>query len=455
MSPRDAPALASAHRMSRRRALQTLAGAAAVCWPACRARPPAAPPLTTAQAAEGYVRLALSLARHQPSLVDTWLGPAAWGDVPREPVALVAGRLAALRHALATAAPAADALDDARRRYLHGQLQALTLAADRLAGVSRTFADEAQQAFGVRPPARDAAAADRLRQELSERLPGRGSLPERHAAFRAAHAVPPTRVEATFTAAIDWCRVAARPHLSLPAGEAMTISAADERGWAAFSRPHDDRRSDIWVARGGGSNVAHLLQLAAHEGTPGHHAQHVLATAALVNARGWTERALTPAFGPHRLIAEGAAEAGAELLLPTATRERVCADVLLPAAGQRPALAPQLVAVERLVAALDGEVADIAAEYLDTPLGSEAAAALLRDRALVLDPHGMLAFIERQRSRVLAYPLGRRLVGDALAAIPAPDRWRRFAAITTVLDVDPPPAALDLRRGEPAAADRE
>ena len=172
----------------------------------------------------------------------------------------------------------------------------------------------------------------------------------------------------------------------------------------------------MWVARGGGSDAAHLLQLAAHEGTPGHHAQHVLATAQLVEARGWTERALTPAFGPHRLLAEGAAEAGAELLLPLEVRERVCAEVMMPAAGLPPALAPQLVRVERLVAALDLEVAQVAAAYLDTSLSMEAATVRLRDEALVLDPPGMLAFIEKQRSRVLAYPLGRRLVLDAVRA---------------------------------------
>ena len=206
------------------------------------------------------------------------------------------------------------------------RFQALSLAAARLAGESATFADEAEQGFGVRAPARDAAAMDRLRQELSERLPGRGTLAERHADFRRRHAVPPVRVDAAFRSAVAWCRQAAAARLPLPAGEQITVRAADEQGWAGFSRPHDARTSDVWVARGGGSDAAHLLQLAAHEGTPGHHAQHVLATAQLVEARGWTERALTPAFGPHRLLAEGAAEAGAELLLPLEVRERVCAE---------------------------------------------------------------------------------------------------------------------------------
>jgi hypothetical protein len=417
--------------------------AAGAPWllPGCRgvSQPP---PITTAAAGEGYVRLALSLARHQPSLVDMWLGPAAWGDGTREPVATIQARLVELRSAMGRMAPAADDAERARRRYLAGQVQALGVATGRLTGASASFDDEAAEALRTRPAPRDAAALDRTRQELSERLPGRGSLAERHAAFRRRHAVPAARVEAVFSAALAWCREATAALLPLPEGEHIALIASDERGWAAFSRPHDPRTSDVWVSRHGGSDVAHLLQLAAHEGTPGHHAQHVLATAQLVEARGWSERALSPAFGPHRLLAEGAAEAGAELLLPDEVRRRICAERLLPAAGQPSSTAAQVVTIERLVAALDLEVVHIAADYLDSPLGAEAASTRLRDEALVLDPDGMLAFIERQRSRVLAYPVGRRLVAAALETTPAAERWKRFAAITTLLDLEAPVDAV-------------
>jgi hypothetical protein len=353
-------------------------------------------------------------------------------------VALLLARIVSARDALAATAVPKDELEQARRRYLTAQLRALTVAAGRLAGDSAPFTDEASEALGARPPAHNGAAMDRLRQQLSELLPGPGSLAERHAAFRQRHAVPAARVEAVFAEAVAWCRTAAGARLPLPAGERITVRAADERGWAAFSRPHDARTSDLWVARGGGADAAHLLQLAAHEGTPGHHAQHVLATRHLVERRGWVERALTPAFGPHRLLAEGAADAGADLLLPLEVRERVCEERLMPAAGQSPRVAARLVRVERLAAALDLEVAHVAADYLDTALGSDAAMTRLRDEALVLDPAGMLSFIERQRSRVLAYPLGRRLVSDAVASAPEGERWARFAAINTVLDLDAP-----------------
>jgi hypothetical protein len=163
----------------------------------------------------------------------------------------------------------------------------------------------------------------------------------------------------------------------------------------------------------------------------------VLASATLVDGRGWTERALHPGFGPHRLFAEGAAEAGAALLLPEDVRIRVLAEVLLPAAGQSPALAAPLARVERRAAELDLEVAYIAAEYLDTPLGVEATTTRLRDEALVLDPAGMVGFIEKQRTHLLAYPLGRRLVTAALGDGPEATRWARLATIATTLTLPP------------------
>lgn len=453
--------MVSAHRsdttpgavaIDRRTALRALvAGGIAVSLPACDgvSLSTTDPALTLPALAERYVRLTQALALHQPSLIEAWLGPAPASAGPRRPVAALRAETSVLAADFATlsaASAAADVVntavgagtplaitDHARIQYLAGQARALDAAAARLLGESTTFAAQAERTFGHAPPPRDGAALDALRADLAALLPGRGTLAERHAAFRRAAAVPPERVEAVFAAAVAWCRGAAGPHLPLPAGETLTTRAEDTAGWAAFSRPTGPRTSDLWVARRGGADAAHLLQLAAHEGTPGHHAQHVLASATLVEGRGWTERALHPGFGPHRLVAEGAAEAGADLLLPEDVRIRVLAEVLLPAAGQSPALAGPLARVERRAAALDLEVGHIAAEYLDTSLAVEAATTRLRDEALVLDPAGMVGFIEKQRTYLLAYPLGRRLVTAALGRGDEVTRWSRLGAIATTL----------------------
>lgn len=399
--------------------------------------------------ADRYIALTLELAKHQPSLVEVWLGDEARRKGPRIPAptlrtdaTALAADLARLLSSRAWAMVRAEPADASapvgvsqrtRVDYVAGQIRALDIAAGRLVGESLSFAAEARATLGHAAPARDRAALEVTRRELSERLRGTGPLAERHAAFRRALAVTPDRIEATFRAAVGWCRDASRRHLPLPDGEAVTMRGSDDGGWAAFSRPTGALTSELWIARNGGADVAQILQLAAHESTPGHHAQHALAARDLVEHQQWLERQLHPSFGPHRLIAEGAAEAGADLLLPPDVRERVCAEVLLPSAGQRPSMAPDLVRIERLVAALDLEVAYVAADYLDGTLGSADAASRLREDALLLDPAGMVSFIEKQRSRVLAYPLGRRLVTDALGTGDEATRWRRFARVSTAL----------------------
>ena len=440
---------------SRRRLLTgastALLGGLAASVLGCRAdsRPPAGAPGLDALATR-YVRLTRQLAQHQPSLVEVWLGaPASLG--PRVPVPALRGAITALLADLRQerdAATAAHGADDGagiagrllRARYLVAQVTALDAAAGRLLGESQRFTDEAARVFaGHALPPRDPAAVDAWRRELAERLPGAGSLAERHAAFRRGAAVPAARVETVFRAAVDWCRAASRAVLPLPEGETIAFSEASTGTWAGLSRPTGPRTSELRVSRQGGADAAHLLQLAAHEGVPGHHAQHVLAAAWLVERHGWHERQLLPAFGPHLLMAEGAADAGADLLLPLATRERVAAEVLLPAAGLAASLAPTLVRVERLAAGLDSEVAAIAADYLDTTLSADAATTRLRDDALVLDPPGLLAFIEKQRTKMLAYPLGRRLVLGALAAVPESRRWARLGSVAATCTLEPWP----------------
>lgn len=444
-----------------------VSGAASAVWGCGRtASPaPAAAPARVPLLAQRYVMLALELARHQPSLLEAWPG----GDRPHPSARVPAPSLRATAAALRAEAerdlpPLAEAMDTggpasspprragtgeptnagdarlarARARYLLGQIRALDVAAGRLVGESLRFADEAALAFGHVAPPRDTVALEAVRRELAERLSGSGALAERHAAFRQALAVPRERLERVFESAVTWCLDASRPWMPLPDGATLTTRTADERGWAAFSRPSGPLSSELWIARDGGSDAAQVLQLAAHEGAPGHHAQHVLASARLVEDLGWDERSLIPAFGPHRLLAEGAAEAGAELLLPLDVRERVLAERLLPAAGQRPSLAAALTRIERLVAALDLEVAYVAAEYLDGTMPSAVAADRLRDDALLLDPAGMVSFIEKQRSKVLAYPVGRRLVTAALGDGDAAERWARFAAISTTLTLPAP-----------------
>ena len=401
------------------------------------------PRVSIGDIAERYVRLTLQLAQHQPSLVETWLGPTSWRPGPRRPVPEIRAEIGEVGVAMADLA--AQVAPNERCRYLQQQLEALEVAARRLSGESMRFAEEARAALGT-----DAAEmvtrfdtrthgsedpADTARADLQQRLAGRGPLHERYAAFRARHAIAPARLVPALRAALDICRRRVVPHIPLPESETVQLDTTIGLGLEGRAIYEGHFRSRVLADTSGPLDLARLVWLVAHETYPGHHVQHVLADRDVVPAQ--PERALHPSFGRHLLCAEGAAEAGAALLLDGAVFEEVCRD-LAQVAGTRSGEVPQLVAIHRAVAELDPVIAAIARAYLDGELGSEAAAGQLTARALVIDAQRFLFVIERQRTRLLAYPVGRRLVTAHVFDAPAARRWDRLARLATTMTLPSP-----------------
>ena len=288
---------------------------AAAVGAACRSGPDRRPYQPTLdQFAERYVRLTLRLALHQPSLVEAWRGPDDWIPPLREPVAGI--RLGIIEAHTAIGDLRAEAEDD-RLRYLQGQFAALAIAARRLAGESMGFSAEASASLGLEP--RDLAADEKgmaaAREELESLLPGPGPLHERHAAFRRRVAVPPKRLLATFRAAVAACQARVASHVTLPPGESVEVEDETGSGLEALASYDGGFRTRVALDTSGPIDLAHLVWLAAHETYPGHHVQHVLADRDCIRERGWRERELFAVFGRHHLHAEGAADAGAALLL--------------------------------------------------------------------------------------------------------------------------------------------
>ena len=425
-------------RQSRRSAIATLAGA--VLGVTCRPTVRAPDNLSLDVIAERYVRLTLQLAQHQPSLVESWLGSSAWRPGARRPVVELLAEISRLAAEFDEVNRKVNTLP-ARVQYLRRQVASLLLAARRLSGESMTFRQEARATFGEDaaallpdPEADTARSSDELRARtnLEQRLPGRGPLQRRYVAFRARHAIAPARLDATLQAALGLCRAQTLSHVPLPDNEQVHLEAVAGLGLEGFASYETRFRSHLQINTSGPIDIARVAWLMAHESYPGHHMQHVLADRDLVQEQGWAERALSPGFGWHLLAAEGAAEAGAALLLDGDAFAAVCRE-LAPAAGTPPSAIADLVAVHRAVASLDRVIARVAESYSDHTVNRETAVEQLTEEALVPDATQLLAVIERQRTRVLAYPIGRRLVAAHVVAAPADRRWDRLAQIGRTL----------------------
>ena len=383
--------------------------------------------------AERYVRLTLRLALHQPSLVETWLGQDTWRPGRREPVAKIQDEIVAAHAALLDMKWPPDLSD--RLTYLTGQFDALLTIARRLAGESMRFEDEARLALGVTAHQLKSNTAEiaAARADLDRMLPGRGTIHERYATFRLRHRLPSDRALAVFGQAVDMCRSHVASRIEIPSSESIDL-VAEASGQEARAVYQGNLRTRVTLDPTGSLDLARLVWLAAHETYPGHHVQHVLADRDCVSAKGWYERALHPTFGRHLLFAEGTAEAGAALLLEGDAFEEVCR-VLARAAGVPPQPIGDLVAVHRAVATLDAVIPAIAEQYLDGAIGSEAAVERMKSESLVSNARNMMAVIQRQRTRLLVYPLGRRMVAAELGDGPAGGRWRRLARIATYLSL--------------------
>lgn len=371
------------------------------------------PPATLDDLAEQYVRVALQVAQHDPSLVEQWRGAEAWLPGPRQPVAPLLERITALRHTLDRVAEPAAA---DRRDYLASQLAALELAARRLLGESGTFAGEAHAGFGLAAEVADEALAAASRDALNAELPGAQPLVERYAAYRTRLRVPAATAEALMQAALEACRTVTREAYGLPADESIELVFADQSPWDGHAQYLGSHRTRITINRSAAMDVSRALRLACHEGYPGHHWQFMAIDDELVQRRGWREFDLAPMFGRHLLVNEGAAEAATDLAFPSAARAALYREVLFPLAGLPLSEVDRLVRVEDLIASLEPTAVGIIGDYLDGRAAHSAAAARLRDEALTLEPDALLAFAERFRTRVLAYSGGRsavrRSIGD-------------------------------------------
>ena len=338
--------------------------------------------------AEGYVRASLQLAQHDPTLVEDWRGPESFKPGPRIPVAEMARQIESLeRDAERAASDISSGQEYARVHYLSAQLRALHFAAHRQLGRAASIDDQAREEFGVVFPPLDVAAVQRAHEALRDVLPGAGTLSDRIRDYRERSVIPAPRRHQFLTEALQSCRRATAAVLPLPRDESVAIVLGDPPVFEAFARYRGNNRTELEIS-GGPLDVARAHRIACHEGYPGHHVQHLLIER-LYRERQWPEVLLTPAFGPHLLYLEGAAEVGADLVLNESREDRLLQD-------------------------LQPIVTDVARAYLDGSLREERALERLANEALVANPAGTLAFIEQRRARALVYVEGRRLVYERL-----------------------------------------
>ena len=369
--------------------------------------------------AREYVELVAALGARDHASVDSPLLP------PRRP--LTAGLIrtgARDLRAHIEAVHGRDA-DSGRADSFVEMLDAIDARAEQLAGGRLSFDDEMRRMFGDLPaslPADpDAIGA------LGRTVPGSGPLATRLAAYDEKLRVPASRLPAVMARALDACREATRRHISLPDGERLDVAYVAGSPWSGYSRYQGRFRSTIEVNAALGLTVDRVLDLACHEGYPGHHALSALREQRLAVEHGWTEITAVPTFSPESYALESLASAAPRLVFTKAERIQLEQDILFPLAGLDPREAATHVEIGALLWRLDGTVAALTRAYLTGELNRLTATAVFRNDAAMAHPEATLTFIDQYRGYSTAYTAGRSMAWQLISRdAPDEDRWRHY-----------------------------
>jgi hypothetical protein len=412
---------------------------AAALLAACLVAAAPVPAAAMADLAERYVKLVLAVGVHDSDYVDAFYGPPEWraaAAAERRGIAELDEEAAELLAALQGRAPAADAeeLELLRHRYLVRQVESLRARLRMLRGEHLTFDAESAALYDAVAPTHTEQEFAGVLAELERRLPGAGALAERYEAFRGRFEIPKDRLSAVFAAAIEACRSRTLAHIALPADESFTIEYVTGKTWSGYNWYQGGYRSLIQINTDLPIYIDRAIDLACHEGYPGHHVYNVLLEQRLVRERGWQEDSVYPLFSPQSLIAEGTANSGIEVAFPDAERRTFESEVLFPAAGLDPSQVELFYEVAALVEKLsyagneaarryrNGEIdAAAAARWHDTyTLSSPARAA---QRVRFIDQYGAYVINDNPGKDLDARYVERRAGDDAEL------RWREFAQL--------------------------
>jgi hypothetical protein len=389
------------------------------------------------RAAESYVKLVLAAGEHDADYVDAYYGPPEWRASIKEKrpsLAEIRHGATALRDELAAMAVPHDAMERLRLQYLIRQTEALVSRVEILEGKKLKFDEESKALYDAVAPHNSEAYFEGLLADLDRELPGKGSLAARLDEFKNEFVIPKDKLDAVFKAAIDGCRARTLQHLTMPPGESFTVEYVTNKSWSGYNWYQGHYRSLIQVNTDLPIYIDRAIDLACHEGYPGHHVYNSLLEKNLVHDRGWQEFTVYPLFSPQSLIAEGSANYGIDIAFPGNERAAWEKAHLFPIAGLDASKAEKYYRVQELNAKLSYAGNEAARRYLNHEISADEAVKWLEKYALSSAPRARqrVKFFDQYRSYVINYNLGKDLVRQYVerhAGTNPEKRWRVFAEL--------------------------
>lgn len=404
--------------------------------------PPHKIKLFMSEYAEDYVKLVLKLGKHDPDYVDAFFGPE---YLKRE----------AAQDSLSPAEIAAEAqiiidkLKELKPQYFKGALkkryrhllkmtESLKARAEQVGGKKFTFDEESLALYNVTLPEVSFEEMDEILAELDFILPGEGSLSERYLKFRDRFVISQNRIDRVFKAAVEESRRRTNFHINLPQNESFEIEYVKNKPWGGYNWYKGMGRSLIQINVELPVYIDRAIDLACHEGYPGHHVYHSLLDLYLARDSGWVEFSIYPLFSPQALISEGTANFGIKVCFPKNERIKFEKEKLFPLAQLDSSKAEKYYQILDMVSKLGAAADEAARQYMDGKATRDETVATLMKYRLWSKPRAerYVDFIDKYGAYVLNYRLGEEMVEKYVVAKggvadSADKRWKIFVDLIT------------------------
>jgi len=368
--------------------------------------------MTLNQIAQTYVKLVLAIGNHHEHYIDAYYGPKEWKSDKKEPLESLLEQVQALILDIQEYKTTQD--EQTRKDFLLIHAKSAKTFIDQLRGVVLSFDDESLALYDAKSPTLDEKVLDSYLNDLDKIIPGKGELNVRMNEFSKKFIIPTDKLDAVFEAAITESRRRTKKYIDLDKDENFTIEYVKDKVWSGYNWYKGKNYSVIQLNTDFPMQIDRAIDLASHEGYPGHHVFNSLMEKHLVDEKGWIEYSVYTLYSPLSLLAEGSANYGIELTFNKTNRMKFEKEVLFPLAGLDSNNAQLYYDVQDLLKKLSYAGNMVAQQYLDGHINKDKAIGLLMKYSLTNKEKSTqrVAFIEANRSYVINYNLGEDIVKE-------------------------------------------
>lgn len=287
--------------------------------------------------AEDYVKLGLEIGLYDGDFVDAYYGPDSLR--PQSPKLMefpqnrFLNSVRRIQKELQPYVSSGDSVVRNRAVWMQQQLLAFSRRIKIFSGMESDFDTESRELFGLVAPTFPESYFIDLLAGLDAMLPGNGSIGDRFQSLASRFILPNDKIDSVFRLAITEARKRTLAHYALPTTEDFVIEYVKEKPWSGYNWYRGHYKSLIQINTDLPVYAERAIDLACHEGYPGHHVYNASLEEKLFRDKGRVEISLYPLFSPQSFIAEGSANFGIGVAFPGRSQMEYVRDHLLPVAG--------------------------------------------------------------------------------------------------------------------------